>query len=151
MGYIMNWFKSQLLRKIQKLTGNPRLIAKSFALGSFIGVSPLIGMQVILSLFLSGIFHLNKAAAVIGVLNTNWTKGLILYPVNYKIGAWLLGITPCFNIISILKGNVFFNIWHSGMDVFLSLLLGGIITGLIIATMYYFLILKVLNFNNLKP
>ncbi|MEI6575183.1 MAG: SDR family NAD(P)-dependent oxidoreductase [Bacteroidota bacterium] len=141
----MNWFKRKLLKKIQNLTGNPRRIAQSFALGSFIGVSPLIGMQIICSLFLSGIFHLNKTAAVIGVVNTNWTKGLFLYPINYKIGAWLLGINASFNISSLLQGNIFHNIWNSGSAVFLSLLAGGVVTGSVIAIIYYFLILKILS------
>jgi len=146
----MNKLINILKNKIRKLRGNPKVLAKSFALGSFIGVSPLVGMQVLISLFLSGLFRLDKTAAVVGVLNTNWTKGLLLYPLNYKIGASLLGIDSSFDVSTLAKGNLFHNIWNSGMDIFLSLLVVGIITGLLIATIYYFLILKILNTNPLN-
>jgi uncharacterized protein (DUF2062 family) len=45
--------------KIRSIRGNPKIVARSFALGSFIGVSPLVGMQVLFSLLLSVIFRLN--------------------------------------------------------------------------------------------
>jgi short-subunit dehydrogenase/uncharacterized protein (DUF2062 family) len=141
----MNTLKKRLTEKIQKLAGEPKTVARSFAMGSFIGVSPLIGMQIMLSLLLAGIFRLSKTAAVVGVVNTNWTKGLFLYPFNYKLGAWLLGINQSINIAGLFTGNVFKNLSNAGSEVFISLLIGGCITGSIIASTYYFLILKILK------
>lgn len=143
----MKKFKKRLLEKIRNLVGKPEIIARSFAMGSFIGVSPLIGMQIILSLILSVIFRLSKTAAVVGVMNTNWTKGLFLYPLNYKLGSWLLGNSENINIRDLLSGNVFINLYHAGSDVFISLLIGGFITGAIISTLYYFLVLNILKQN----
>ena len=136
-------FYRKLTTKIRSFRGNPRQIARSFALGSFIGVSPLVGMQVLISLGLSLLFRLNKTAAVAGVLNTNWTKGLMLYPLNYKIGAWLLGLHSTLDIRALFQGNIFRNLTDAGSGVFFSLLAGGMVTGLIIATVYYHLILRI--------
>lgn len=136
-------FYRKLTTKIRSFRGNPRQIARSFALGSFIGVSPLVGMQVLISLGLSLLFRLNKTAAVAGVLNTNWTKGLMLYPLNYKIGAWLLGLHSTPDIRALFQGNIFRNLTEAGSGVFFSLLAGGMVTGLIIATVYYHLILRI--------
>jgi hypothetical protein len=141
----MNKLKKRLSEKIQKLTGEPKIVARSFAMGSFIGVSPLIGMQILLSLFLAGIFRLSKTASVVGVINTNWTKGLFLYPINFKLGAWLLGINQNINIPDLFTGNILKNLYHAGAEVFFSLLIGGFITGAIISFIYYSLILKILT------
>ena len=141
----MKKLKKRLTGKIQSLIGEPRIVARSFAMGSFIGVSPLIGMQVILSLALAGIFRLSKTASVVGVLNTNWTKGLFLYPVNYKLGAWLLGNSANINIQGLLSGNVFKNLYNAGPEVFISLLIGGFMTGTVISIVYYFLVLEILK------
>ncbi len=137
--------KKRLVDKIQTLIGEPELIARSFAMGSFIGVTPLIGMQIIISLTLAGIFRLSKTASVVGVINTNWTKGLFLYPLNYKIGAWLLGYNGSLSIEGLFTGNIFRNLYNAGAEVFISLLIGGFITGAIISCIYYFLVLKILK------
>jgi len=135
----------RLVDKIQSLIGEPKMIARSFAMGSFIGVTPLIGMQIIISLTLAGIFRLSKTASVVGVINTNWTKGLLLYPLNYKIGAWLLGYNRSLSISCLFTGNVFKNLYNAGSEVFSSLLIGGFITGAIVSYIYYFLVLKILK------
>lgn len=119
-------------------------------MGSFIGVTPLIGMQIILSLLLANIFRLNKMASVVGVVNTNWTKGLFLYPLNYKLGAWLLGNNQSLDISGLLNGSIIMNLWNAGTEVFISMLIGGFITGAIISIIYYFLVLKILKQNRIS-
>jgi hypothetical protein len=37
------------------------------------------------------------------------------------------------------------NLYHAGSEVFISLLIGGFITGSVISAIYYFLILKILK------
>ena len=143
--------KEKFSARIRSIKGNPRQVARSFALGSFIGVSPLVGMQVLLSLLLSLAFNLNKTAAVAGVLNTNWTKGLLLYPLNYKIGAWLLGITPAFAVNGLFQGNILQNFRNAGIEVFLALLAGGAVTGIIIATIYYIIIMRIFRTDKVQP
>ncbi|MCK9204725.1 MAG: DUF2062 domain-containing protein [Bacteroidales bacterium] len=141
----MRKFKKRVTEKIQNLIGEPKIVARSFAMGSFIGVTPLIGMQIVICLSLAGIFHLSKTASVVGVINTNWTKGIFLYPLNYKLGAWLLGNNNNLDIHGLLSGNIWMNLYRAGSEVFISLLIGGFITGAIISGIYYFLVLKILK------
>jgi short-subunit dehydrogenase/uncharacterized protein (DUF2062 family) len=149
----MNFRKIQekFSTRIRSIKGNPQQVARSFALGSFIGVSPLVGMQVLFSLLLSVIFRLNKTAAVAGVLNTNWTKGLLLYPLNYKIGAWMLGIAPTFAVNGLFTGNIFQNLRNAGSEVFFALLAGGAVTGMIIAITYYIIIMRIFRPDKNQP
>ncbi|MPM12524.1 hypothetical protein SDC9_58877 [bioreactor metagenome] len=130
----------RLREKIIRLKGDPVKIYRGFALGSFIGVSPLIGMQVLICLGLSTLLRISRPASVIGVLNTNWTKGLFLYPVNYRIGAWILGNNNLVDFTKILHGNILRNIINAGPDVFISMLIGGFVTGAILAVAYYYLV-----------
>lgn len=131
---------ARLRGKIVRLQGDPRKVALGFALGSFIGVSPLIGMQVLICLGLSTLFRISRPASVVGVLNTNWTKGLFLYPINYQIGAWILGNNNQVDFSEILHGNIFRNILNAGPDVFVSMLIGGFVTGAALAVIYYYLV-----------
>ncbi|PKP03376.1 MAG: hypothetical protein CVU11_08555 [Bacteroidetes bacterium HGW-Bacteroidetes-6] len=130
-------FGQKVKSRIAGLKGKPRNIATAFAMGSFIGVSPLVGMQIILSIILSFILKLNRPAAIIGVINTNWTKGLFLYPINYQIGAMILGSERQPDFSEILQGNIFRNLIEAGSDVFVAMLIGGCITGALIAVIYY--------------
>lgn len=147
----MKRIKLSLYNKLQRLKGDPKLIARSFALGSFMGVTPLIGMQVLLSVLISYIFRLSKAAAIVGVFNTNWTKGLFLYPLNYKIGCWILGIKPIADIKGLLTSQGFYALPDLGVLVFISLLIGGLITGSMLAVFYYFLVLKLIKGKTSPP
>lgn len=143
----MKRFRKKFSEKIRAIGGNPVKTARSFALGTFLGVTPLVGLQVITGLLLAFFLRLNKTAVVTGVLNTNWTKGLLLYPINYKIGCFLMGSPATANITAFFRGNVLHHLLQGGPRLFLALLLGGIITGSVLATLYYILIISILKKN----
>ncbi|MHC1706335.1 MAG: SDR family NAD(P)-dependent oxidoreductase [Bacteroidales bacterium] len=137
--------KEKLNQKIAKLQGDPKQIARSFALGSFMGVTPFVGMQILISVSLAFLLRMSKTAVIAGVLNTNWTKGLLLYPLNYKIGCFILGIPATVNINQLFQDNFFQNLLNSGYNVFIALLAGGCITGSVLAIFYYYLVIKLLK------
>ena len=70
----------------------PHQIAIAFALGVFMGISPLLGLHYIGALMLAWLFRLNKLVAVIGVsVNNPWT----IVPISSFcawVGAKMLGI-----------------------------------------------------------
>src|SRR5680860_182838 len=78
--------------KIFTLEGSPAYIAKGFALGSFIGMLPIPGIQVFVALFLSSILNVNKKAACLAVFNTNIFTGFFVFAFNYWLGKKILGI-----------------------------------------------------------
>jgi uncharacterized protein (DUF2062 family) len=72
-------------RQILFINETPHRIAIAFAIGIFIGMSPLLGVHTILGLAVAWQFKLNKFVTLIGVYVTNpWT----IVPI-YTFGTWL--------------------------------------------------------------
>lgn len=127
--------------KLINIHDKPKKIAGGYALGCFFGVTPFIGLQVILAILVSTLFRWNKAASAIGVLNTNWMKGFFIYPLNYKIGAMILGSDISLELPDHISTAYFMTLLEEGREVLVSLMTGGLITGTVIALVYYYLIL----------
>ncbi|MFB6340627.1 DUF2062 domain-containing protein [Saccharicrinis sp. FJH62] len=132
------------LRKILSINGEPKTIARGFALGSFIGMLPIPGFQMLVSLAIAAVIKVNKKAACIGVFNTNVATGAFVFAFNYWLGKSILNLSPHFVMPEKIGFSFIFTVLESGKDVFLCMLTGGIITGLIALfsvyyiTMYYF-------------
>lgn len=79
-------------RAIFKVKDSPHRIAMAFAIGVFMGISPLLGLHYIGGFFLAWIFRLNKLVTLIGVsVNNPWT----IVPIStfsVWIGARMMGI-----------------------------------------------------------
>lgn len=92
----------QRLRWIFQLKESPKKIALSFAIGVFIGISPLIGLHIVLGIFISWLLKLNTGITIIGVCITNpWT----IIPI-YTFSTW----------IGIKILNIEYSIWHIEWD-----------------------------------
>jgi uncharacterized protein len=132
------------LKKILAIQGEPKTIARGFALGSFIGMLPIPGFQMLVSLSIAALIKVNKKAACIGVFNTNVATGAFIFAFNYWLGKAILRLSPDFLMPDNIDFSFIFTVIESGKDVFLCLLTGGVITGLIALfsvyyiTMYYF-------------
>jgi uncharacterized protein (DUF2062 family) len=87
----MVYFKDKF-RSIFQVKDSPHHIAMAFALGVFMGISPLLGLHYIGGFFLAWLFRLNKLVAMVGVtVNNPWT----IVPISSFcawFGAKLLGI-----------------------------------------------------------
>jgi uncharacterized protein len=74
-------------RAFRASSGTPHDIAKSFAVGVFIGIIP--GMGTAVALLAAITFRLPKSPAILGSLFTNpWTVPFI-YAGSYRIGTWI--------------------------------------------------------------
>jgi uncharacterized protein (DUF2062 family) len=77
-------FKERL-REILSVKEPPGKVAASFAIGIFIGMSPLLGIHTLLGIFLAWQLKLNKLVTLVGVYVTNpWT----IVPI-YTFGTWV--------------------------------------------------------------
>jgi uncharacterized protein len=139
---IKNPFKS--LKDLFILKDEPKGIAKGFALGSFIGMLPIPGFQIFVSLGLATLLKLNKRAACIAVFNTNLLTGVFIFSFNYWLGKKLLGVNPAFTIGDKINHHFVTDIFKAGSDVFLSLLAGGILTGIFAYALTYYLVMRIL-------
>lgn len=134
----------RVFKSIFTIQDEPKVVAKGFAMGSFIGMMPIPGFQMIVSLGIATLFKLNKKAACIAVFNTNLATGAFIFSFNYWLGKQFLGVSPSFIIGDKVDFQFISIIFKAGSDVFLSLLVGGIFTGLVTAIVVYFLLLKIL-------
>ncbi len=133
------------------LKGDPRVVAKGFALGSFVGMLPFPGFQMIISATLASFFRFNKAAAIAGVFNTNLATGVFVFAFNYWLGKRVLGIESAFQMPDKIRIGFVKTIFEAGSEVFLSLLLGGIITGILAMFFGYYVSLFLLTRKTKSP
>ena len=87
----MRLTKLNILRII-RLRGTPEEIAKGFALGITIGMTPTFGVQMPIAFFFAWVFRENKLAAILGVWITNPLTAPLIYASEYKVGRLLLGM-----------------------------------------------------------
>lgn len=131
--------------KIFSLEGSPEKLAKGFALGSFIGMMPIPGIQVFVALGAASVLKVNKKAACLAVFNTNIVTGIFIFAFNYWLGKLLLGIESDFVFPDKIDYTFIGVIASAGKDVILSMLIGGIITGILSAVLAYYAILYYYN------
>jgi uncharacterized protein len=146
-------FSQVSISKLVSLNDKPVHVAKGFALGSFVGMLPIPGFQLIVSLFVATILRINYKAACLGVFNTNVFTGAFVFMFNFWIGQKILGISPEFTFPEKIGISFLKTILAAGSDVFLCMLTGGIISGIISAILGYYIVRRLLdrlNTNSLK-
>lgn len=72
-----------------------RGLAGGLALGLFIGFTPTMGVQVLLSGLAAYFLRVNIPVALVCSLVTNPFTAAVIYPLQYQLGVWLIGVpTP---------------------------------------------------------
>lgn len=133
------------IRSVFKMKGEPQNVAKGFALGSFVGMLPFPGFQMLISAGLAIVFRYNKAAAIAGVFNTNLATGAFVFAFNYWLGRKILGFESGFEMPDRISLSFARTIIEAGSEVFLSLLLGGLISGVVAMFLGYYISVSILN------
>jgi uncharacterized protein (DUF2062 family) len=130
--------KLNILRLI-RLRAEPEEIAKGFALGIFIGMTPTFGFQMVLAIFLAMLFKENKIAAAVGVWITNPLTAPFIYALEYESGRLLLGM----NHAQFPRELSFSAITNLGWEVLLPMTVGSILYGAMCAVFAYSFMLQV--------
>ncbi len=134
----------KILKTLLGLNDTVHRTALAFALGIFIGLSPLLGLQTLLALFIAFAFKLNRAAILVGTLvNNPWTIPLI-YPAEFLLGASLLGSAR--QTLSGLRWGSFFSLsaFEQIKSILLPLFVGYIPLGIGIAIGVYFITFRLI-------
>lgn len=85
-------FKDRL-RQVLSVHEPPHRVAAAFAMGIFIGMSPLLGVHTILGIILAWQLRLNKLVTLIGVYVTNpWTI-VPIYTFSTWLGTKIIGVS----------------------------------------------------------
>ncbi len=133
-------FKERI-RTMRLIDESPKVIAKSFGIGVFIGFTPLIGLHTILALIVAQIFHLNRVSAITGVFVTNPISFIPIYTFCMWFGAVIMGV----DVTGLLSQIDWMNITLNNMAVELELLLlpfilGTLIVGVLAGGLGYLLV-----------
>lgn len=132
------------LRGLLSIKDTPHQVALSFAVGVFLGMSPLIGLHTILALISAWIFKLNRLAAIVGVYITNPWSIVPIYTFCTWVGALLLGMDRVIPKIdwNHITLNGLLNELHYLLIPFV---LGTTVVGIISAVLSYFIIKRAMK------
>lgn len=72
--------------KLLSIKSDPYRVCRGYALGIFLGTTPLIGIKVFIGIFLTHLLKWNKIACTIGVLHINGLTAPAFYGLSYFIG-----------------------------------------------------------------
>jgi uncharacterized protein len=136
--------------RLLRLKGDPHELALGMAIGVFAGMLPTLPFHMVVAVTLAFCFRASKITAAIGTWVSNPLNWYFLYLYEYKLGAYLLGLEGGYEIIkkvmaSIDRGDEIAIIWNTllsaGVSIVSALMLGGIISGTVVAIPSYFLFL----------
>jgi uncharacterized protein (DUF2062 family) len=126
-------------KRFLKIRGRPREIAKGFALGLFVGMTPLMGLHTAIAVPLAALFKWNKISAAIAVWITNAVTAPIIYSITYFVGARIAGIERAFGQISTNGFSGLYKLILKTPEIFWAMTIGGIVLGIPLAVIgYYF-------------
>ncbi len=128
--------------KIKQLQGDPHYVALGMAIGVFVGVTPTIPFHTVFAVALAFAFRCSKPAAAIGVWFANPVTIPFFYWTSYKVGLLFWGNS---SDLDIQKYESVFEIFKLGLDVFLAMILGGILIGIPPAIVLYFITRKIFD------
>ena len=138
-----------------RLRGEPHELALGMAFGVFSAMMPIIPFHMALAITLALFFKASKITAALGVWVSNPLNWYFLYYFNYRIGGWILGLSPTNQIFSsvmtsIRQGEesmvIASKILGAGGSLAAAFLLGGLIMGFAFAIPSYFLFLRFFQF-----
>ena len=116
-------------------------MAIAFAIGVFIGMSPLLGIHTILGLLAAWLFRLNRLITLVGVFVTNpWTI-VPIYSFGTWVGAKLIGLD---NLLPVIDWShiTLIGLFKEFRPLLLPFLIGNTVIGIVSAVVSYILIYK---------
>jgi uncharacterized protein len=123
----------QLYDRLIRIRGTPHEIGMGMALGLYIGMTPLMGAHMVIAVFFAMMLKWNKLSAAIGVWVTNPLTALPIYGINYMVGAYVTGVTRPLRLRGELHFSLLIDILMKAPEIFWTLLVGGMITGIPLA------------------
>jgi len=135
------------IQLILRVKDTPQRTSIAFALGIFIGMSPLFGIHTLLGLAVAYLFRLNKLVTIVGVYVTNpWTI-IPIYTFSTWVGAKLLGINKILPDID--WSNITFSSVIKDLDpLLMPFIVGTLLIGVLSSVVSYIIIYRLLKRRN---
>ena len=135
----------RVYERFVKIRGRPREIALGFALGIFIGMSPTMGIQMPIAVFFAALFKWSKISAAFGVWITNPLTSPFIYGLTYIVGAKVLGLRTAMALPADFTWDIAKEMLKNAPAIFGALTVGGILAGLPLAVLSYYLSFAAVN------
>jgi len=129
----------RLYERFIMIRGEPREVALGFALGIFVGMTPTVGVQTPIAIFIAALFKWGKLSAAIGVWISNPLTVPIIYGVTYITGAKLLSLDPVFNMPLSPTWSTLKAMLQKAPQAFGAMTVGGALLGIPLAIISYYL------------
>jgi len=138
-----------------RLQATPESLARGVALGLFISTTPTFGVQTFIALFLAAILRCSKLAAVVAAQLSNALTAPFIFLGTYYLGAVIMDRPfDQAKLNGLMDGFEWGDVWTSGLSafvplwegfrgVFVSLWVGGLIVGMVLAIIGYFVVLGI--------
>ena len=125
----------EFVERVKKLDGDPHYISMGMAIGVFVGTTPTMPFHTVIAVALAFILRGSKAAAAIGVWFCNPITAPFFYVGSYKLGMFILGQSVPFDV----KYESLLELLKLGMDVTVSMIVGGVLLGVVTGFVSYFI------------
>ena len=132
-------------KRFLKIRGKPREIARGFALGLFVGMTPFFGLHTVIAVPLAALFKWNKISAAISVWFTNAATAPIIYSITYLVGARIIGIQKGFNWTDINSFSSVYQLILKTPEIVWAMIVGGVVLGLPLSIAGYYIIFFILK------
>jgi uncharacterized protein (DUF2062 family) len=142
----IRYFYVRFLRQ----SGSPDEMARSAAVGLFVGFAFPIGIQIPLAIIFAYLFKARKILSCIFTLPTNAYTVIFIYPVQCWIGGKLCGISISFRelkgIFTTKDGGLFGEgLFELGKEIAITFFAGGLLFAIITATAGYFIVYGIIT------
>jgi uncharacterized protein (DUF2062 family) len=123
-------FLKYLYFKLIRINDPPEKIAKSFAIGVFIGIFPTFGLGGLMAIIISRILKLNYISTILGTFVMNYITSPIFWSISYFLGDF------------IIEGKINFRFIERGKikQFAFKYLLGNVIVSLVFSILSYYIV-----------
>jgi uncharacterized protein (TIGR03546 family) len=127
-----------LYYRIVRLRGTPEYIARGFALGVFIGMTPTMGFQMAIAAFIATLLKQNIIATALSVWVTNAFTFIPIYTFNYAVGRWVLS-KPITGQLKVGTFSSMKALFSMGWEFFYTLWFGSMVVGVVTSIITYYI------------
>ncbi|PTE22158.1 DUF2062 domain-containing protein [Cereibacter changlensis JA139] len=151
--------------RLQRLPDEPHRIARGVFAGVFISFTPLFGFHFLGAALIAWILRGNILAALLATFVGNPLTTPIIAVSSIELGHWILGTTAHFNLMTVFESftsagrEITHNLlaiftseptrWHKlgafFQTIFLPYLVGGILPGILVSFVFYYLTIPVIR------
>ncbi len=148
-----------LYLRLIALRGSPGELALGMSIGIFVGMMPIMPFQIAVAVALAVLFKASKITAAVGTWISNPVTWYAVYFYDYKLGSFLLGISPDCKLFSSVAAaldageapiSVITRIVGAGGTGLAAFLTGGAVIGVLFSVPFYFIWLGIFRYIRIK-